>query len=348
MRRGSVAFSALALIGVALAGCGLFRYEQREAWRDQAEQACLSQKLVTPTAYMSRSSAIDGPGACGMNYPFKVAAFAGGTIGIRTQATLACPIIPTIDAWFLEVVQPAASLYFASSVVEVRSGSYSCRGRNSRRGAKMSEHSFGNALDVMAFRLADGREIAVRGGWRGAQDEQEFLREVFVGACNYFTTVLGPGADAFHYDHFHLDLARHDPRGERHVCKPVLKFEPRIGADGQVQTPRRQWQPADPAPLDMEEDDDPFAVSSKPAAPKSSFASAAPARSPQGYPAQTYPPAPQAAPTPPPQAYIPPRPVEPAYPPQASVRPAYPPSPSPRPREPMTLQPQLWTGSTIY
>jgi hypothetical protein len=198
MRRGSVAFSALALIGVALAGCGLFRYEQREAWRDQAEQACLSQKLVTPTAYMSRSSAIDGPGACGMNYPFKVAAFAGGTIGIRTQATLACPIIPTIDAWFLEVVQPAASLYFASSVVEVRSGSYSCRGRNSRRGAKMSEHSFGNALDVMAFRLADGREIAVRGGWRGAQDEQEFLREVFVGACNYFTTVLGPGADAFH------------------------------------------------------------------------------------------------------------------------------------------------------
>jgi hypothetical protein len=348
MRRGSVAFSALALIGTGLAGCGLFQHEQREAWRNQVEQACLSQKLVTPTAYMSRASAIDGPGACGMNHPFKVAAFAGGTIGLKTQATLACPIIPTIDAWFLEVVQPAAALYFGSSVAEVRSGSYSCRGRNSRRGAKLSEHSFGNALDVMGFRLADGRDVTIRGGWRGAQDEQEFLREVFVGACNYFRTVLGPGADAFHYDHFHLDLARHDPRGERHVCKPVLKFEPRIGADGQVQRPRPQWRPADPAPVDMEEDDDPFAVSSKPAAPRSSFASSAPARSPQSYQAPTYNPTPQAAPMPPPQVYIPPRSVSPSYPPQASAAPSYAPPAAVGPREPMVLQPQLWTGSTIY
>ena len=55
----------------------------------------------------------------------------------------------------------------------------------------------------MAFRFADGREVAVVKGWRGAPEEQEFLREVFAGACNYFTTVLGPGADSFHYDHFH-------------------------------------------------------------------------------------------------------------------------------------------------
>jgi Extensin-like protein C-terminus len=347
MRHGSVAFSALALIGVALAGCGLFRLEQREAWRNQAEQACLSQKLVTPTAYMSRSSPIDGPGACGMNHPFKVAAFAGGTIGLRTQATLACPIIPTIDAWLLEVVQPAAALNFASNVVEVRSGSYSCRGRNSRRGARLSEHAFGNALDVMGFRLADGREVTIRGGWRGASDEQEFLREVFVGACNYFTTVLGPGADAFHYDHFHLDLARHDPRGERRLCKPALKFESRIGADGQVNTPRQQWQPANPPTDDMEEDDDPFAVSAKPTAPRGDFAASAPAQPPRTYASQTYAPAPQAAPTPPPPPYIPPQPVRPAYPPQASAQQTYR-DPQPPAREPMVLQPQLWTGSTIY
>jgi hypothetical protein len=324
---------ALALVGLGLAGCGLYRFEQRAAWRNEAEAACISQKLVQPTAYMARMSAVDGPGSCGMNYPFKVAAFAGGNVGLTSTATLACPIIPTIDAWLAEVVQPAASLYFGSAVVELRSGSYSCRSRNGQRGAKLSEHAFGNALDVMAFRFADGRELAVVKGWRGAQEEQEFLREVFTGACNYFTTVLGPGADAFHYDHFHLDLARHDPRGERHVCKPVLKFTPRLGADG-VQGPppsRRQWQPADPAPLDLEDDDDPFAVSEKPA-PRQAYSSAAPAR---------------AAPAPA-HASIPPRPAPPAYPPQASAEPPYTQRPAGPPREPMVLQPQLWTGSTIY
>src|SRR5918995_5088986 len=263
MRRGFVAFFALSLVGIGLTGCGLFRYEQREPWRAQAEEACLSQRLVQPSAYMSRASAIDGPGACGISYPFKVTALAGGSVGLSSRGTLACPIIPNIDAWLNEVVQPAASLYFGAAVAEVKSGSYSCRPRNSRSGAKLSEHAFGNALDVMGFRLADGREVTVVGGWRGAPDEQEFLREVFVGACGYFKTVLGPGADMFHHDHFHLDLARHDPRGQRRVCKPLLKFEPRLGADGAAggHAPRRQWQPADPAPIDMEEDEDPFAVS---------------------------------------------------------------------------------------
>lgn len=342
MRR-SVAFSVLASIGLALTGCGLFRYEQREAWRNQAEEACVAQKLVTNTVYMSRSSAIDGPGACGMNYPFKVAAFAGGTVGLRNTMTLACPIIPNIDAWLLEVVQPAAALYFGTAVAEVRTGSYSCRPRNGRRGAKLSEHSFGNALDVMAFRLADGREVAIAKGWRGAPDEQEFLREVFVGACNYFNTVLGPGADAFHYDHFHLDLARHDPRGERRVCKPVLKFEPRLGPDGQPRaTPRSQWRPIEPDPLDAEENEDPFAVSSKPAGQRGAVAAAASSRAPQ-----TYAP-PQSAPAYPPHAYIPPRQGPAAYPPQAAARLPAPPQPAAPVREPMVLQPQLWTGSTIY
>src|SRR5215213_3646696 len=147
MRRAGVAFLALTLIGLGVTGCGLFRGEQ-------AEEACLSQGLVQPTAYMSRSSPIDGPGACGISYPFKVSALAGGTVGLSSRGTLACPIIPNIDAWLNEVVQPAASLYFGTVVAEVKSGSYSCRPRNSQGGAKLSEHAFGNALDVMGFRFA--------------------------------------------------------------------------------------------------------------------------------------------------------------------------------------------------
>jgi hypothetical protein len=231
MRRAIVAFLALSSVGLALAGCGMFRGEQREAWRTQAEEACVAAGLVQPSAYASRSSPINGPGTCGIAKPFKVAALAQGEVSLDNTATLACPIIASTDKWLDEIVQPAAMLYLGARVTEMRSGSYNCRSRNNQRGAKLSEHSFGNAIDIMSFQLSDGRNVTVLRGWKGDAAEQGFLREVFVGACRYYTTVLGPGSDAFHYDHFHLDLARHDPAGKRRVCRPVLKFEPRIDPD---------------------------------------------------------------------------------------------------------------------
>lgn len=340
MRRAIVAFSALTLVGLGLTGCGLNRVEQREAWRTQAEEACLSQKLVTPSAYMSRASEIDGPGTCGISYPFKVAAFGDGSVGLTQKATLGCPIIPRIDGWLDEVVQPAASLYFGTSVVEVKSGSYSCRSRNNQRGAKVSEHGYGNAIDVMAFRFADGREVAVVRGWTGAPEEQEFLREVFVGACTYFSTVLGPGADPFHYDHLHLDLARHDARGQRHICKPLIKFEPRLGnpavAQSQTRIPVQQafHQPAPQSQtLAATEDDDPFA------APRPVTRSA-PAPIARPAPAPTPAPTPVSRPASTPSAPVAARPG----PSPAVVRPANPSAPA----TPLTLQPHLWTGEAIY
>ena len=119
MRRGFVAFVALSLVGLGLTGCGLFRFEQREPWRTQAEDACLAQRLVQPTAYMARSSKIDGPGICGMDYPFKVGAFSTGSVGLGKPVTLACPIVPRIDTWLDEVVKPAAVMYFGVPVIDL-------------------------------------------------------------------------------------------------------------------------------------------------------------------------------------------------------------------------------------
>jgi len=337
MRRGVVAFSVLVLIGLGIAGCGLSRYEQREPWRLQAEQACLSQKLVQPSAYMARVSEISGPGTCGMNYPFKVAAFAEGTVGLTTRATLACPIIPRIDHWLNDVVQPAAATYLGSAVVEVRSGSYSCRPRNNRRGARLSEHSFGNAIDVMGFRLADGREVTVAKGWRGPPEEQDFLRETFVGACELFTTVLGPGADPFHYDHFHLDLARHDPRGVRRVCKPVIKFTPSSQVAEAAAQPAPS-PPRQPPPPGLDEGEDPFAIDAEarprlsPRAPVGevrSLASAPRAAAPV-HTLPAYAPSPR-----PPSAGLD---LPPGAVPQASAAPG----------RPLPLQPQVFNGHSLY
>ncbi|WP_257735346.1 extensin family protein [Bosea sp. 47.2.35] len=237
MRRAHLALIALGIVGAAgLAGCGKFQKPQRAAWRDQAEAACMASRQVQISSYVSlRGKAIDGPGTCGMQQPLKVSAFSNGGIGLTSSATLSCPVVATTDKWLAEVVQPAAMNVLGAQVIEMRAGSYSCRAMNNGTGtSRTSEHAFGNAVDIFSFRLNDNRVITVKDGWRGSPEEQNFLREVFVGACEHFSTVLGPGADPFHYDHFHIDLARHS-KG-RHICKPVIKY-----------TPNYNLQPPDPA-----------------------------------------------------------------------------------------------------
>jgi len=227
MRRAHLAFIALGIAGAAgLAGCGKFQKPQRAAWRDQAEAACMSSRQVQLSSYVSlRGKPIDGPGTCGMQQPLKVTALQNGSVSLTSPALLACPVVATTDQWFAEVVQPAAMNILGAQVIEIRSGSYSCRAMNNGTATtRTSEHAYGNAVDVFSFRLNDNRVVTVKEGWRGSPEEQNFLREIFVGACTYFGTVLGPGADPMHYDHLHIDLARHS-KG-RHICKPIIKYTP--------------------------------------------------------------------------------------------------------------------------
>jgi hypothetical protein len=89
---------------------------------------------------------------------------------------------------------------------------------NGNPSAHISEHAFGNALDVAAFTLADGRRITVKDGWHGLPEEQGFLRDVQGAACQRFNTVLAPGSNAYHYDHIHVDLMRRSSRPV--ICEP--------------------------------------------------------------------------------------------------------------------------------
>jgi hypothetical protein len=140
-------------------------------------------------------------------------------IEVKPAATLACPIVSALDRWFANAVQPAARKWFNQPVVEVKQiSAYSCRGMNGQPGANISEHAFGNALDIAAFVLADGHRITVKGGWNGSPEEQGFLRDVQASACDQFTTVLAPGSNQFHYDHIHVDLMRR--ASGRRICQP--------------------------------------------------------------------------------------------------------------------------------
>jgi hypothetical protein len=219
-------------LGSLLAGCGFnyFGYERRAAWREQEESACMARRPVMASDYIVQASAIDGNGVCGIDHPLRIAAFQNGAIGVNPTAMLGCPLTEAVESWMRESVQPAAIAWFGLPVTEIKQLSdYSCRTRDNIRGEKLSEHAFGNALDVAAFTLADGRTVTVARGWRGASDEQAFLREVEAAACQRFKTVLGPGA-AYHGDHFHLDLAHHNADGTSRYCNPTPQVIPPLRA----------------------------------------------------------------------------------------------------------------------
>jgi hypothetical protein len=104
-------------------------------------------------------------------------------------------------------LQPAARDVFGSRVVKIESmGGYSCRNIIGGRGTGRSEHATGNAVDIGAFVLADGRRVSIRQGWKGGDDERAFLRTIRGEACKRFQTVLSPDYNAAHYDHLHFDL----------------------------------------------------------------------------------------------------------------------------------------------
>ncbi|MFK4384867.1 extensin family protein [Bradyrhizobium sp. USDA 223] len=159
-----------------------------------------------------------------------------GPVAIKPTATLACPIVSELDRWLADTVQPSAMRWFGVRVAEIKQiSAYSCRGMNGNSRAHISEHAFGNALDISAFVLADGRRITIKDGWRGMPEEQGFLRDVQAGACAHFTTVLAPGSNVFHYDHIHVDLMRRASR--RLICQPAAVSGEEVASRAQSRKP---------------------------------------------------------------------------------------------------------------
>ncbi len=170
-----------------------------------------------PAPYPPRSSQLPVPP---LGPPDRSQSAAIQPVAVQPEATLACPIVSALDQWINGAVQPAAMRWFRQPVVEIKQiSAYSCRGMNGNPNAHISEHAFGNALDVAEFDLADGHRISVQYGWHGSPEEQGFLHDVQSSACDEFTTVLAPGANVYHYNHIHVDLMRH--YNGRHICEPT-------------------------------------------------------------------------------------------------------------------------------
>lgn len=166
------------------------------------EASCRQDLKRLGVRYEELPSINDG-GLCVIDHPVKVSAI--GNVRIKPAATLRCEMAATIALWTQRELIPAARTRYFSGVKAIHQGSsYSCRRIRGTRTA--SEHSKGNALDIMRIELNNGRDIDVRKpGWFAFR-QRGFLNSVRADGCDYFKTVLGPGYDYDHRNHFHFDI----------------------------------------------------------------------------------------------------------------------------------------------
>jgi len=145
------------------------------------------------------------PNGCGWTNAVRIAKIGTADIGLEQ---LTCEAAAALALWMEYGVQPLAVEMFGSPVTWVQDmGTYSCRNiiGNERWIATRSQHSLANAVDIGAFRLANGKQMSVKSDYRADTPEGRFLREAHRRACYYFRVAIGPEFNKAHHDHLHLD-----------------------------------------------------------------------------------------------------------------------------------------------
>jgi hypothetical protein len=163
------------------------------------------QSRLTELAVFKPSAPITGPGECTATDVVTVEAVLlpdKHRVVLSPPATLRCTMAEAVAEWIAKDVAPSiAALGTSLSGIEILD-SFECRPRNGVAGAPISEHGRANALDVRAFKLANGVVVELNSA-SVAKSLREGLRD---SACARFSTVLGNGADAYHDTHVHIDL----------------------------------------------------------------------------------------------------------------------------------------------
>jgi hypothetical protein len=206
-RRPWLALAAAATATAMLAACGTSQPERPRAtavrppapspgagcYKDLADRGVIFRPMPQPASI----------GGCTL--PDGVI-LEGMSAALDKPVTLSCPTARVVDQWMEEVVQPAARRHLRTRVTMVhQAGGFVCR---NTRGGRLSEHARGRAIDIWGFDMANGTRTLFRDQWRGAGARSRFLQEVARRSCAIFHVVLGPGSDADHHDHLHLDLGK--------------------------------------------------------------------------------------------------------------------------------------------
>lgn len=229
-----VAMSLLLLGCLVLAGIGWLHehpgdnpwapltLDEKPGWATGRKLAALRADPALCSAFLTRSRLPNQPlppvgeGACRREDRRVLSLSDAALRPRRAQGT--CAVDAGLAMWMRHVVQPQAEAMFDSRVMRIEHlGTVNCRRIGNGSKGAWSEHATGNAIDVSAFVLANGRRIQVRRDWKGGVDDAAFLHAVRDGACRSFSTVLSPDYNAAHADHLHLDQA--DRPGGWRACR---------------------------------------------------------------------------------------------------------------------------------
>jgi hypothetical protein len=177
-----------------------------------------------------------GPGECGASDLVRLNAVKmpdGSRVAMSPPATLRCKMAESVAEWVRAEMAPAVAAELGAQLKAlVTSESYDCRPRNGIKGARMSEHGRGNAMDIAGLKLKGGATVDLT----KAAVAKALRDRARVSACGRFTTVLGPGADAHHEDHIHVDLAERG-RGQR-ICQWDVREPPVVAT---AAPPAARW-----------------------------------------------------------------------------------------------------------
>ena len=202
----------------------------------QKEMTNIPEQIVPPVAPVDdclvslRSSGVEfetiltsvGSGACHVNIPVKLHAVQtkAGKIVLPDAPILNCRFARQFALWLSDTGASLVSTQLDVKLAKVSTGpGYECRGRNGDSSAKLSEHAFGDAVDITMITTADGRKIRISDAANSASPSFQALRGLRTTACGYFSTVLGPGSNAAHASHFHLDMAMHGKSRNYRICQ---------------------------------------------------------------------------------------------------------------------------------
>jgi hypothetical protein len=160
-------------------------------------------------------------------------------VAVTPAATLRCSMATAIADWVRTDIAPLTEKLGSEIGVLDNFDSYECRGFNRIPGAHLSEHGRANALDVRAFKLADGRSISLTDRTVSRDVRESVLHSV----CTRFMTVLGPDSDWYHEDHIHLDLM--ERRNNYKICQwdvldPLPQIAPLLPAERPEEAPPRE------------------------------------------------------------------------------------------------------------
>ena len=189
----------------------------------RADDACRERLRVADVRFDVSTMRPASNAACTIEAPVRLRSIAtrmraAAEIRLPEEPVVSCQFAEQLSAWLGHLVAPLIAGRMSVDLRAVRTGpGYECRNRNGAPTGKLSAHAVGKAIDISAFELSSGKLIPVKPD--GDEAARNVVDAVRTAACGWFTTVLGPGSDAAHTDHLHVDTALHGTSDRYRICQ---------------------------------------------------------------------------------------------------------------------------------